>query len=550
MIAGWLLYCVAVSALLASAARIAEAILTRRGRAARGVWVAAIVGSLLIPAAALILQSRTPTPLPRAGAVFNGVLARGEAIDARRATPESRRAIATPPRPRAPELASADRAVVAFVTVCIVLAAVRLLFDSLILYRRRRRWIRGTVDDMAVLLSDDIGPAIVGIVEPMIVLPRWTESLTQHERALIIAHEREHIQAQDGRLSTAALLAMMIVPWNPVAWWTLARLRSAIEVDCDRRVLSRFPDTSRYARLLVDVAQRVVSSSFAIAAFSERAKPLARRIRAMTPVRPLRRIDMATAMTGAFALIGAVTVLPPAGPARQLPQYRRPFTLLPKNVGDSIAEGETPPTLVAAARGLPAEFSAVSYATPEQEMPTAARCAEWLRDDRDSTRLHLSMSRTGTSGVEQRLDTAWTRIESIGFYYIVPAGRYGVSKDQTLRVGCGGFTRISVGDHDLALVPGVTLDSRDDDRARRIADRLTADLRVHADEITLRRGRINLLFADSTNSVRGDQRAFGPKAFGVLRDVLGVAVPETLAVTARISKAQWITNYYYWSMTK
>jgi hypothetical protein len=550
MIAGWLVYCVGVSALLAATAAAVDAILTRRGRPARWIWAATIAGSLGVPATALMLQQRTPAPLARAGeASSQSIIARATAI-AVGAGGSARGAVDR--RPRAPEVAGTDRFVVAFAIMCIVLAAVRVGVDSVLLYRSRRRWTRGVVDQVPVWLSADVGPAIVGLIEPIIVLPRWAEALAPDERALMLAHEREHLRAQDGRLTTAALLAIMSMPWNPIAWWALRRLRTAIEVDCDRRVLRTFPDISRYGRLLVDVAQRAVGSSFAIAGFSERAAPLARRIQAMTASdRPFKVLDMMTAGAGACAFVGAFALLPPAAPARPLPDFARFVQPLPKNVGDSIAEGEAPPKVVVPARDLPVEFALVEYGPSEDAKPLAARCAQRLRDARDDTRLLLSMSTTSTSAVVQRADTAWTRIESLGYYMVTPTGRYGVANEQTLRVGCGGYTRISVGNRDLDLIPGTTLGSRDDDRARRIGARLSADLRVNADAIELRRGRLNVVVADSTARVRDNEPAFARNTFAMLRDLLGAsAVPETLAVSTRAGKDRWITSYHYWSMMK
>lgn len=550
MIAGWVVYCIAVSALLAAAAAGADAMLTRRSRSARWVWVGAIGGSILIPAIALLLQQRTPAPLPRAGDASSQTMF-SRALE--RAEPAVRMRDISERLPRAPEVAGTDRLIVAVIIGCIVIAGLRVAVDSVLLYRSRRRWIRAAVDATPVWISDDVGPAIVGLLEPVIVLPRWTESLTPEERALMIAHEREHLRANDGRLTTVSLLALMSMPWNPVTWLAFRRLRTAIEVDCDRRVLQAFPDVSRYGRLLVDVAQRAVGSSMAIAGFSERAAPLARRIQAMTArARPARAVELAGAGISMCALAGAVLILPPAAPARILPAYGKHVQTLPKNVGDSVAEGETPPKVVAAATNLPVEFTVVELGPSDQAKPLAARCAARLRDDRDDTRLLLLMSTTSTSTVVQRADTAWNRVQSLGYYGVTPAGRYGVSKDRTLRVGCGGYTRISVGDRDLELVPSATLDSPDDDRARQIAARLSTDLHVTPISIELRRGRLNVLVGDSTSGRRDDaEEAFARGTFSILGDVLGAAaVPETLAVSVNTGRGRWITMYHYHSMAK
>ncbi len=56
-------------------------------------------------------------------------------------------------------------------------------------------------------------------------------------RAIALAHEREHIMARDRLLSLFALVLLIVMPWNPALHWQVRRLRLAIEVDCDARVV-------------------------------------------------------------------------------------------------------------------------------------------------------------------------------------------------------------------------------------------------------------------------------------------------------------------------
>jgi TonB family protein len=74
----------------------------------------------------------------------------------------------------------------------------------------------------------------------------------------------------------------VLTPWNPVTWWQLRRLRTAMEIDCDRRVLSIEPDREQYGHSLLSVAARASGPSFGLAAFTERPLSLKRRIVAMT----------------------------------------------------------------------------------------------------------------------------------------------------------------------------------------------------------------------------------------------------------------------------
>lgn len=105
-----------------------------------------------------------------------------------------------------------------------------------------------------VLHSDGFGPAVVGLIRSRIVLPSWTFGLGERELEMVVLHEREHVRARDPALLAAGLLLASISPWNPAVWWSLARLRLAVEGDCDRRVLARGTSARSYARLLLTVA--------------------------------------------------------------------------------------------------------------------------------------------------------------------------------------------------------------------------------------------------------------------------------------------------------
>ena len=232
--------------------------------------------------------------------------------------------LARVPQVRVREWLAADRFVTAAIITCILLATVRVGLDSVTLFRGRRRWRPDLVDGEPVLVSTTLGPALVGILDATIVIPEWVATLPDDERALMLAHEREHRRAGDGLLASAGLLGALCMPWNPALWWMFRRLRTAIEVDCDRRVLRMFPDVERYGRLLVSVAERASSdSSFAITGFSERAGSLARRIRAMTTRagggryrREVRIPVVARGVACAAATMAVFVVTPPMPAAR------------------------------------------------------------------------------------------------------------------------------------------------------------------------------------------------------------------------------------------
>src|SRR6185369_3664488 len=90
-------------------------------------------------------------------------------------------------------------------------------------------------------------------------------------------------------------------------WWQLNRLRLAVELDCDARVLRGGVPALEYGSVLLDVAGGTLPLYPTLAAMAEPRSFLERRIRAMTPVQPRYLILRAAALAGvaALALFGA-----------------------------------------------------------------------------------------------------------------------------------------------------------------------------------------------------------------------------------------------------
>jgi hypothetical protein len=100
------------------------------------------------------------------------------------------------------------------------------------------------------------------------------------------------------------------------AWWLNRRLRLAVELDCDARVLARGHDPRAYGTLLVDVCERRSSvSPFLAPALFERTSSLATRILSMHPQRPRfprARLALGAAIAIAVAVLACETPSPEA----------------------------------------------------------------------------------------------------------------------------------------------------------------------------------------------------------------------------------------------
>jgi beta-lactamase regulating signal transducer with metallopeptidase domain len=194
-----------------------------------------------------------------------------------------------------------DRALLLLWLSTTLVLLVKLLVARRSLKRESRAWRSVEVDGTAVMISDDVGPGVTIFGRPHIVLPAWIFELQPTARALLIDHEREHIRARDHWCLAAGLGILLLFPINPFLWWQFTRLKLAIEMDCDARVLSGRQDVRRYAALLLDVGQRCRAGRLVFAAFAAPPHAIERRIRMMLDPKPGARWLAALCAAGAVA---------------------------------------------------------------------------------------------------------------------------------------------------------------------------------------------------------------------------------------------------------
>jgi bla regulator protein BlaR1 len=185
-------------------------------------------------------------------------------------------------------------------------------------YWRKRSWTQRTIAGVSVDVSLDVGPAVVGLLRPRIVVPAWLLDAPAAQQALVIAHEQAHLDARDPQLLTLTLLLLSAMPWNVSLWWQLHRLRHAIEVDCDARVLAKGHDRRQYGTTLLDIGQRQSAFIGTVAAMAESRSLLEQRIRIMVhaPKRWARRSAPLFAALALCMVAVAAQVAPPAAPHR------------------------------------------------------------------------------------------------------------------------------------------------------------------------------------------------------------------------------------------
>jgi hypothetical protein len=188
--------------------------------------------------------------------------------------------------------------------------------------RERRRWRPQVVDDVEVMVSAAMGPAVCGWWDATIVVPSWFTEIAPGQRRLILVHEAEHRSARDSFLLNASRVALVLVPWNPLLWLCWRRLQLAVECDCDDRVLRRAPGTTEYAETLLQVARLAGGQPSVLrVALIEPSTFLSRRIATMfaQPSKHARITALGASLGGLALLAAACMTREPTGarPIRQ-----------------------------------------------------------------------------------------------------------------------------------------------------------------------------------------------------------------------------------------
>jgi TonB-dependent SusC/RagA subfamily outer membrane receptor len=204
-----------------------------------------------------------------------------------------------------------------------------------------------------VLLSSSIGPAVIGFRAPAIVVPHWLLDRTGDEQDVVLAHEGEHIRARDHQLLLSSFAGLVVLAWHPAVWWMLSRLRLAMELDCDRRLLDRGLSARRYGTVLIDLAARCSRTSIASAALADGASHLERRIYAMTNANITR-----PRLAGSFTLLTASALLLTAACALSVPTDVKP-------AGDKALAAATEVS------GVSMRDSTVAYSVNGRAVPAA-----------------------------------------------------------------------------------------------------------------------------------------------------------------------------------
>ena len=312
----WMLYSALVALMVAAAARAAEWLARLVGYRVRWIWAGALALTVFLSVfAALRGTGRVGLPTASAAIVDLTEGAHGQLDASWRRTVRMRieHLRHSLDAPLLSAVASVHRAVppaangyAAWLSSVISLAFVAVFVAVGRRFRTaRRQWPLVTMHGVDVRVAPRVGPVVLGFVRPEIVVPRWLLARPADEQRLVVTHEYEHVHAGDPLLLGLAWAAVVVAPWNLAVWYMLSRLRLAVELDCDTRVLRRGAAPRSYGSLLIDVAQHASDLRLSALALADNSTHLHQRILAMNPSVP-RFARVRGGLAATFALAGVL----------------------------------------------------------------------------------------------------------------------------------------------------------------------------------------------------------------------------------------------------
>lgn len=228
------------------------------------------------------------------------------------------------------------------------------LIFALHLWRAQRRFLRGLGnldargDGSFLAETSEIGPAVVGLLRPRIVLPAdFDERYDARQRELILAHERCHLARGDLAMNLLVCALRCLYWFNPLMHLAARHLRFDQELSCDAAVLRNHPNSRRdYADAILNT--QLADLGLPVGCYWQSSHPLKWRIIMLTqPKAGLARLIFGAALVVTGSTLAAVSAWA-ALPARVVTEV----SAAPETVSNAavIADTATPAVPVVAAR--------------------------------------------------------------------------------------------------------------------------------------------------------------------------------------------------------
>lgn len=224
-----------------------------------------------------------------------------------------------------------------------------------------------------------LGPAVIGLWKPRLVLPTdFARRYSPEEQALVLEHERQHLQRGDLPAQALCSLLRCLFWFNPLVHAAATRFRLDQELACDAAVLARHPDARRrYGEVMLKT--QLADFGLPLGCHWQSSHPLKERIAMLkSPLPSAGRARVASALivaSMALATFGAWAVQPaaPSPPALRVVTDQDVLTK-PKYPAAAAAEGIgglLVLELLVGEDGVPREVR-VKHAKPEGVFDAAA----------------------------------------------------------------------------------------------------------------------------------------------------------------------------------
>lgn len=263
----WMVVVLKVSIVLGLAWLVVVSLRRQSAAQRHRVWVAGILGALLLPFLASIVPPRYSASLDEAAARWGSQVAATVGLTSN-STPTATPRRRVPTHSRLPYLLGSIWSLVLLLLVLRLVAGLRRVRQVASGARplSGAEWDAVTANLAAflevkspvrLLLSarSSIVPVTWGLFRPTIVLPCDATEWSEQRRRIVLAHELAHVGRHDWVMQMCAELLCCIYWFNPLAWMSARQLRLESERACDDAVLSTSVPASDYASELLELVQ-------------------------------------------------------------------------------------------------------------------------------------------------------------------------------------------------------------------------------------------------------------------------------------------------------
>jgi beta-lactamase regulating signal transducer with metallopeptidase domain/ketosteroid isomerase-like protein len=170
-------------------------------------------------------------------------------------------------------------------------------------------------------------PMVVGLMRPIVLLPRDADDWDPEQRRQVLQHETAHLQRRDGLTQIAASIVTALYWMNPLVWLAARRMLIERESACDDQVLVSGIDATGYAHHLLGMARNLQAPALGLnpeVAMARRSEMSGRLLAILDAHRNRRapgQLTWTVALLATLIMTTGLAVLTPGGRATATPAY-------------------------------------------------------------------------------------------------------------------------------------------------------------------------------------------------------------------------------------